>query len=572
MANPLPQEIPALKFTPGRPEPTLVSLQVQSGEALKALRAQFSPAAFVIAADNLERLAFLKEHAHLQRPKHNARSLTDHLLNTGSPDDRRVPLIQGGHRSGSQLKRSIRTFLRHALSRNATQIYFVGAAPHLFEQLRSNRIASRDRRLPARRESTLQASAWGEPISEREVARRLLEQLPEVEIPAQLTAFYAGHSVEVQAVRRLIMVAAGCALPVVILGESGTGKELVARAVHQYGGRPGLFEPINCSTFPPDLLESELFGYVEGAFTQARKAKKGLWETAQDGTLFLDEIADLRLEHQAKLLRVLEEGKIRRLGDTQAIPVNARIICASNRDLYGMVRAGRFREDLYYRIRGLMIRTPSLRSHLNDIEDLAQLIWTRITGDARSVLPRPILSDLRRHSWPGNVRELKSVLLAMHNLFGKTGLTGEKLQLAAAYLGADVSVATAVTAGGRELPYRSECLRHLLRADEVVQACRASVVELEKLGNAADETARRTAHTAFQHRLSELELLTLRPLLFHGRETYAAVDKFKYAFHAFSRQLESQPAPALQFWRTEGEAALKKVVSALFAEVQRVLK
>ena len=572
MSNPISQEFTALKFTPGRQNPVAITLQVQSGEDLASLKAQACPAVYIVANDNLDRLGFYKDHVRLRHQKNKAKSLKDHLLDTGNPDDPRIPLIHGGHKSVGQFKRSIRTFLHHALNRNAGQIYFVGATPELLDQLRAHQNKTRDRSPAAMAVSTQEDIAWAHPMSEGKIARRLLELLPDIEVPQKLATYYIGSSIEAQVVRRLIMVAAGCDLPILILGESGTGKELVAQAIHDYSNRRGNFEPINCSTFPPDLLESELFGYEKDSHSQASQTKKGLWELAQDGTLFLDEIGDLPLAHQAKLLRALQENQIRRVGGTKSVSVNARIVCATNRDLFSMVRANRFREELYFRIRGLMIRTPSLRSHVNDIEDLAQSVWTRITNDRKNVLPRAILKALRQHSWPGNVRELKSVLEALHNLFGESGLTVEKLQLAASYLGGGVSLTS--TAAGEDwmLAHRSECLRHLLRADEVVQACEVAIRSLIQPGNTTNKKRQGELHEALQYRLSELELLTLRPLLFHSEETYDAMSKFKSTFQSFCQQLEHEPTRAVEFWQTEGESSLKQVVSSLFAEVQRLLK
>jgi transcriptional regulator of aroF, aroG, tyrA and aromatic amino acid transport len=201
---------------------------------------------------------------------------------------------------------------------------------------------------------------------------------------------------------------------ITITGESGTGKELFAKAIHYESGRPGPFIPINCAALPETLIESELFGYVDGAFTGARKkGKPGLFEAAADGTIFLDEIGDMPLGPQAKILRVLQEGLVRRIGGFEEIPVNARVITATNRNLRDMMEEKRLREDLFYRINVLTIQIPPLRERLIDIPLLVEKFLHRFNmklGKADQTICQRALTKLFSHSWPGNVRELKNVV------------------------------------------------------------------------------------------------------------------------------------------------------------------
>ncbi len=201
-------------------------------------------------------------------------------------------------------------------------------------------------------------------------------------------------------------------LPVLIQGESGTGKELIARAIHFNGARAAAaFVTENCAALPDSLLESELFGYSKGAFTGAYKQKKGLVEQADGGTLFLDEIGDMSTEMQKKLLRVLQEGEFRPVGSDQRIQVNVRLLCASHRDLEELVREGRFREDLYYRVNVLSLRLPALRERREDIALLAEHLLARAAREAGRpvpLLPHEVLAALVAHDWPGNVRELEN--------------------------------------------------------------------------------------------------------------------------------------------------------------------
>jgi two-component system response regulator HydG len=205
--------------------------------------------------------------------------------------------------------------------------------------------------------------------------------------------------------RRAAQFAASDA-PVVVLGESGTGKEVIARALHTSSSRrDGPFVAVNVAALPPDLLESELFGHARGAFTGAATERRGLFEAADRGTLFLDEIAEMPIALQAKLLRALQDGEIRRLGETVPFAVDARIVCATHRDLRDRVARGLFREDLYYRLKVLILRVPPLRDRSSDILPLARMLLAEDGHGDLAFTPRA-MAALEAHDWPGNVREL----------------------------------------------------------------------------------------------------------------------------------------------------------------------
>jgi DNA-binding NtrC family response regulator len=194
--------------------------------------------------------------------------------------------------------------------------------------------------------------------------------------------------------------------PVMILGESGTGKEIVARALHANGPRRDApFVALNVAAVPGELLESELFGHVRGAFTGATQAKQGLLEAASGGVLFLDEIAEMPLPLQAKLLRAVQEGEVRRVGDTRVFGVDVRFVCATHRDLRALVAAGRFREDLYYRLDVLTVRVPPLRERREDVLPLARGFLAAEKRPPAGVSPDAERA-LAAYDWPGNVREL----------------------------------------------------------------------------------------------------------------------------------------------------------------------
>jgi two-component system response regulator PilR (NtrC family) len=223
-----------------------------------------------------------------------------------------------------------------------------------------------------------------------------------------------GKSQKMLEVYRTIGTVAMGESTVLIVGESGTGKELVARAIHEASPRKERpFVSINCGAFPETLLESELFGYVKGAFTGANGNKKGLLETADGGSIFLDEIGDMTPAMQVKLLRVLQERKLRPLGGTQEISVNVRVIAATNRNLQTAIQQGQFREDLYYRVAVIMIHLPPLRERSEDIDLLAFHFLSQYaekSGKRVFSISREALGCLENYHWPGNVRELENTI------------------------------------------------------------------------------------------------------------------------------------------------------------------
>jgi two-component system response regulator AtoC len=255
---------------------------------------------------------------------------------------------------------------------------------------------------------------------------RIVRSLPatDAEAPARPSAAWSR-------VETVIAKAAPTNALILITGESGTGKEVLARRIHELSGRAsGPFVAINVAGLPENLLESELFGYEKGAFTGADKRKNGLFELAGGGTLFLDEIGELPLSLQVKLLRVLQERKIQRLGGTVLIPVESRILAATNRDLEAEVKAGRFREDLFYRLNVVPVPLPPLRERADDLPWLCGRLLSRLAqamGRTPPALTEAALRRLASYPFPGNVRELENVLertliFSEHEVLGETDL------------------------------------------------------------------------------------------------------------------------------------------------------
>ncbi|MCZ7644460.1 MAG: sigma-54 dependent transcriptional regulator [Planctomycetota bacterium] len=225
---------------------------------------------------------------------------------------------------------------------------------------------------------------------------------------------FVSQSPAMQAFLGLVRKVAGSESTLLIAGETGVGKERLAQAVHHEGGRAqGPFVPVNCAALAESLLESELFGHEEGAFTGATRSRRGCFELAHRGTLFLDEIGEVPPHLQVKLLRALQEREIRRVGGEKGLPVDVRVMAATNRDLEGEVKAGRFRQDLYYRLSVVTLTIPPLRERREDIPTLAEsyvrFLRARIGRDVRGIAPE-VLEVLQNYTWPGNVRELINVI------------------------------------------------------------------------------------------------------------------------------------------------------------------
>ncbi len=249
---------------------------------------------------------------------------------------------------------------------------------------------------------------------------------------AEGPAVLVGVSPAMQPVHRLIATVAPTDSTVLILGETGTGKELVARTIYQQSKRADMpFIPVNCGALSENLVESELFGHGKGSFTGADRDHKGLFEVANGGTLFLDEVGELNKNIQVKLLRFLEAGEIRRVGETEPFRCDVRVLCATNRDLREMIRQDDFREDLFFRINTFEIRLPPLRERRPDIPELTRHLLARAARrpveQVASLLTPEVIDALLEHEWPGNVRELANVMEHAHILSGGGPITPDHL-------------------------------------------------------------------------------------------------------------------------------------------------
>jgi len=269
----------------------------------------------------------------------------------------------------------------------------------------------------------------------RSLARRIQPvQQEKKQETAHEDTLIIGRSASMQQLFRTLGRVAASDLTVLITGESGTGKELVAQVLHQQSKRNSkAFVPINTAAIPSELLEAELFGHEKGAFTGADRARLGRFEQANQGTLFLDEIGDMPASLQVKLLRVLEEGVVQRVGGREDLPVNVRLLAATHQDLLAKIKQGTFREDLYYRLNVIPVHIPPLRERKDDIQQLAEAMLA-MAGEELEMQP-PILLDeainlLKTYDWPGNVRELKNVMRRLALLTPGASITLSDVALA----------------------------------------------------------------------------------------------------------------------------------------------
>ncbi len=292
-----------------------------------------------------------------------------------------------------------------------------------------------------------------------------------------------GDSPAMQQVRTMIDKLARSQAPVYISGESGSGKEVAARLIHAHSARSGgPFVPVNCGAIPENLMESEFFGYRKGAFTGADSDRDGFFQAAHGGTLFLDEVADLPLAMQVKLLRAIQEKKVRKVGHVSEEPVDLRILCATHRNLRECVDSGKFRQDLYYRLNVIELRMPPLRERSEDIVPLAQRILLRLSGPGHPVLSPEAQAVLCTYAFPGNVRELENILERATALCADERITAQDLQLE--------SSAGMGHASGARLPLieRLQAVENALlqqtladAGDDLTQAANALQISVESL-------------------------------------------------------------------------------------------
>jgi DNA-binding NtrC family response regulator len=501
------------------------------------------PAAVVVRGEDLETFGKCGEPFKDSTEKDKRKGLSEYLLGKGE----KIPFINAVYIDYGRLISGIVTLLQNAEKAGEQGIYLLGVSEDHYLTIWNGAITE---------DAALQLAPKGNGLL------AVLKQLPGEE---QLRGEFWGGSEAYHMVRQLILRAAQISDPVLILGEAGTGKSLVAQEIHDRGQKDEPFVVVNCAAITSDLFESEVFGYEPGAFPGALPhGKPGQWELAGVGTLFLDEIGDLRLDNQAKVLYALKEGSIRRMGALKDTPVYARVIAATNRDLYGMVQRGKFREDLYYRLRQYLIRTPELRDDPQSLKYIAQKIWQEIT-ESNARLPKEILEDLGHHPWPGNVRELRSVLRSLYNYFWPSAPTREQLNAVFQHFGLAAGYGQRDFDASEPALLQMECLRMICRADEAIRACEQ---ELKPL--AEEHPLSAVARDSLARILEEMQILMRNRLFFGSEETYQAVARVAENLDQLLSIPRNNTFEHSSFWLKNLAPDIHQAVTLLFAEIKKL--
>ncbi len=504
----------------------------------------------VVANDGLEALI----HAGVRVRDHGWKKEPSGLAHYLVKPQRAVHAVRTRYNSLNRfLKQGVATLLAVAKNRDCPGAFLVGVPDALFAEV------------VARAEGKPDADTPECADDDADPKTALLNALPDIRPPqnVDLAARFRGESVDAQIVRRQIPIVAQLDDPVLILGDTGTGKGIVARAVHDCSPRGGIgpFVVVNCGAVPMDLFESELFGYAPGAFTGAlRNGQTGLWEKANGGTLFLDEIADLPIQCQPKILHALQDGVIMRVNEGKERNVDARIIAATCQNLFQRVEMGLFREDLYYRLRRFLIRTPGLRNSADLLPGLICQFWHDVTKGTRSELSPTVVDLLARRSWTGNHRELKGFLRVLHGTWREGRIRENHVRALLIHQGPSPVANHDAPSNSLAVEVRRlECLQHLNRTAEVLHALQNTIEPLTKPQPLPHDLA-----TALDYRLFELDRLVASPLRFGKDTAYAATAEVRDALARLKTLLPGEEPRARTLCRRETRPLIKKALEVLF--------
>lgn len=545
--------------------PENVFIAIRSEGDLAALRDRERCAAFIIRSGDLGQILDFGKTVLDRGTKHRAKQLPALLLGY-----EKIPAIRGNYRNAGQMVRSVTNLVQHASSSGRFNVFFIGASDGLFQEL-SNRIAS-GKYVKEKTASSVETESLTDApphLGYRNASLSLLGLMKVSEVPEILETRYIGGSAEVQLLKQFVILSARNETPVLILGETGTGKEIVARTIHDLSRRQNRkFVVINCGAIPHELFESEVFGHEKGSFTGAISKKDGLWRIADGGTLFLDEIGDLAPSHQVKILRALQSGTITPVGATYHIHVNTRVIAATNRDLLRMVKEGAFREDLYYRLRSILIHAPALRDHPEDIPVMAQAFWKDICQSRRASLPSAVTDALKKYPWPGNGRELKMLLRQIHSIFGSKRISLQHLKS----LEQLETYRLIARSGGVERrkvkPSSVEWLLHLRRVEDIIKSIELTVNPVVS-GVVESKKEIVWIQLIIQTYLADLDVLNAQASRFEKKSIQGAIAKLSHVLKAFTRIMEDDPEKAALYWRRTVKEEVAGVLSVVSPKLSR---
>jgi len=368
----------------------------------------------------------------------------------------------------------------------------------------------------------------------------------------QLKEEFIGDSLDAQHIRSLIYRASQTDSPVLILGETGTGKDVIAKQIYELSKeyKRGPFS-INCAALPETLLEGELFGYVKGIYTGADKDKKGLFEEADGGTIFLDEIGDLSLANQVKILQVVENKSFRKIGSSKTINVNVRIIAATNRNLFAMMRQGLFREDLYYRINTILIKASPLREHPDDIPVLAKAYWKK--KNRVGTLTGKFLNYLKTYSWPGNVRELNALLNSIADHFGDISPTSEHVEAIRKWRQEELVQAKSIENDDPAKLLKIKSQQVLISVQNILRTIKLEIHKYisEQTGNVTGISSSDELKTLISPQIVSLNELCFAPSYFIRWEIFKKTEKYIQTLEKMINHLPESPEQLLSIWTNE---------------------
>ena len=544
--------------------------QIDDTDAVEKLKSNKQPVVYLFANEHLEEL---RKHLGVvfdHGLRHEKIPITKYFVDKNKKNLDKIPLLETNYSQRKRVIKGIEKLFENIEGRNTTNIFIIGVIKKIFDEVSENTEKEDVKKFPI---CNLKLSCTPPPtvplLDSSEL--RLVQELEDIHgVSHELEKQFVGKSVAARLTRVMIISVAKSAEPVLILGDSGTGKEVVARTIHDQSGRDkSKFTAVNCGAIPSELLEFELFGLEPDALEKGSPLKKGLWEIAGNGTLFLDEMGDLRLDHQVAILRVLESGFIRRVGGVKDIKVSARVLAATNRNLFTMVQDNTFREDLYHRF-GPAVRTPILKKNPEDIPLLARFFWEKITKKVDASLSPEVLEEICNYAWPGNVRELKNVLTKLYFLFKSENPTVTNFRNVFSIEGRVILSATGKPVTADEISLqRTRCLQHLKRAEEVIYLCKYKFK-----GSLAEDIKNETTLSAIRESLllpnHEIEFLCKEPTLFHDKEIFYAIYDFKGKISYLLSLLSQDRKSAIEFLEVDVVNSLGTLLSMISNEIEKV--
>ena len=518
-----------------------------------------------------EHLDVLRQHVEvvydcgIRDPRHTLA----HYLSSNKMGDK-IPLIETAYNSEKRALYAIKVLFggNGVEGRDTVNACIIGVVKIIFDKIWYNIDKECAGSLPGH-----VSELPGKEIDDTSLDSAGLRMLPTLEklygVSPELEKKYRGDSESARLVRVLILAAAKTQSPVLISGNTGTGKNVVAQAIHEHSSRKKFgLTVLNCGAIHTELMEFELFGCEKDYLFLGQPLRLGLWERAGNGSLFFDEIGALSLTYQVKIQRTLENGSFKRVGGTKEIKVHARVLAATNQNLFGMVGDGKFNAGLYYSLRSCFIQTLSLQDNFSDIPVLALFFWQKITGNSKASLPTSVLEELCRYAWPGNVWELKTLLARLFALFRHESPSLDELKDVFCLFG-KTPLSTTRGLSKSSCSQKNIYLQHLKRFYELVDVWRHKIKQVlaELLKT---KTSLSHAREVLNNILLEIDLLNQEPFLHQDQIFSLAVYEFRKTIYHLLKLLTSDKPRAIDYLETEVIKALDNLLSLIIREIKKL--